>query len=313
MWPLRFRRSEHASPTPKLQPHASTGRNKFLIISNYRCGSTWLETALGSLPDVATDYEFKWEISYRPLKMHRSISDRSPMVSEILDSIDRDMPVVGSKLVFDPIAYSQDQIERMHARIGAEVQIIHLVRRYRDIVISRQRGMLHRLRQERAALVGRHLRAELERISRGQTRRPRDPVRVKVADVHAEVRNLFLNDLHVERTLSNRNHLRIEYETIGDDFEDAASFIGSRATPEELQRALRDSPTEKLPKAPAESIIENLADLETVFEYFEAMANHRRIVRRIATRTRSGEPGDFWLPPGGPPPRAAAVAHATGS
>tara|TARA_Y100001970_G_scaffold283604_1_gene399185 strand:+ start:7815 stop:8036 length:222 start_codon:yes stop_codon:yes gene_type:complete len=34
--------------------------NNFVIVSNQRCGSTWIITSLGNLKDVNVDFETKW-------------------------------------------------------------------------------------------------------------------------------------------------------------------------------------------------------------------------------------------------------------
>ena len=35
-------------------------KDNFILISNQRCGSTWVITSLGNCENVQTDYEVKW-------------------------------------------------------------------------------------------------------------------------------------------------------------------------------------------------------------------------------------------------------------
>jgi hypothetical protein len=61
--------------------------SKFLIVSNMRTGSTWLQTLLGALPDVATDFEMKWDVDYAPSPGHFFLNERSPTVSQVLERL----------------------------------------------------------------------------------------------------------------------------------------------------------------------------------------------------------------------------------
>ena len=78
-------------------------RSKFLLVSNMRCGSTWLTATLGALPDAVTDYEIKWKVNYPPHEIYYVLDEASPKISEFLDSLDPKSPISGSKFVFDPV------------------------------------------------------------------------------------------------------------------------------------------------------------------------------------------------------------------
>jgi hypothetical protein len=54
----------------------SNRRSKFLIVSNMRSGSTWLETAFGALSDVFTDFESECGVSYKPSIGHYVLTDQ---------------------------------------------------------------------------------------------------------------------------------------------------------------------------------------------------------------------------------------------
>jgi hypothetical protein len=246
-------------------------RTKFLIISNHRSGSTWLVTMLGALDDAATDYEFKWEINYSPLEVHKVLTESSPTVSETLDLFDGRASVVGSKLVFDPAPYSRRQLEAMPRKIGPDVRIVHLVRRYKDIFVSRRRGMLHNLRKGRAAAVGKFLRSELGAQDPTQFERLPDPIVVDPAAAYEELSNYLMNDLHIARFSKKMNYMCVDYDALSEQFPNVAAFVGSAASASEVSRTIKNSPTEKLPPAPPERLIANLAEIEPLFDTFEEL------------------------------------------
>jgi hypothetical protein len=45
----------------------------FLIVSNMRGSSTWLQTMLVQLHDVVTDYELKWKLQYELAELYDSM------------------------------------------------------------------------------------------------------------------------------------------------------------------------------------------------------------------------------------------------
>src|SRR5262249_51801694 len=112
-----------AASRPKAEPWRPR-RAKFLIIGNMRSGTTWLQTMLGALPDVATDYEIKWAPTYQPSGAHIVLDDASLSVSEMLAQFESDAPVVGSKFVFDPLELTRLDMLALKDKIGEDVRII---------------------------------------------------------------------------------------------------------------------------------------------------------------------------------------------
>ena len=100
-----------------------TIRQRFLIVSNARTGSTWLETLLGALPDVAVDYEFKWRPDYQPHGVHLVIPDENFSCRAGIDSISVSAPVVGSKLVLDPRSHGQKELLSLERTIEPVLNI----------------------------------------------------------------------------------------------------------------------------------------------------------------------------------------------
>jgi len=112
-------------------------KNKFLILCNARSGSTWLSTTLGSLPDVFTEYEFKWKpLNKTPVPLHYILDQPKIQISTILDSIDNHHPVVGSRLVLGPRYHSPEDFNAIKSCICEDLKIIHIHRSYEDILFS---------------------------------------------------------------------------------------------------------------------------------------------------------------------------------
>jgi hypothetical protein len=243
---------------------------KFLIVSNQRSGSTWLETMLGALPDAATDYEFKWDINYAPLSVHRVLSNSSPTVSEVLAELDDEAPIVGSKLVFDHRALSGRQLQQLWQAIGDDVKLVHLTRSYQDVLLSRRRGVLHKIRGGKASKIGKNLRDELEKHGKtvGISTRAAS---VSPLEVCEELMNYLRNDLSVSRLQPAAGYLRIDYESVEKAFPRIAEFIGSAAGEDILMQTVVDSPTVKLPQVSPQSVLSNFAELQDAFAVFESL------------------------------------------
>jgi hypothetical protein len=112
-------------------------KSKFLIVCNARSGSTWLSTTLGSLPDVFTEYEFKWKpLNKIPVPLHYILNKPETQIAPILDSIDNHHPVVGSRLVLGPRYHSSEDFNSIKSCLSEDLKIIHIHRSYEEILFS---------------------------------------------------------------------------------------------------------------------------------------------------------------------------------
>jgi hypothetical protein len=248
-------------------------RSKFLIVSNMRSGSTWLETLLGALPDVFTDFEFKFATSYQPTVGHYVLDELSPRVTDALQDMPSAAPVVGSKFVFD-VQLTRPDIALLREKLGLDVQIIHLTRCYRDVFLSRRRGFYHQLNAAKAGAIGEQIKAAII-----QAQPPADPAvtgRQSVAkvDCFEELCNYIQHDASVIQLRGERPYLRVAYEEIKGRLIEIARFIGSTATADEVAELLTEPPTLKLPDVAADALVPNIAELEPLFKMAEAMRSH---------------------------------------
>jgi hypothetical protein len=246
--------------------------SKFLIVSNMRSGSTWLQTLLGALPDVATDFEMKLNVDYAPSPGHFILGERSLAVSELLERLSDSAPVVGSKLVLDPAALNVEEFRRLAARIGDDVVIVHLERSYRDIFLSRRRGAYHRLSPAGGAMrMGEHIRAAIINSDPGV--KPSDTCAQAVSprECYEEARFLLENDLLLAALAEKRRYLRIRYEDVAARFQDVAHFVGSAVDDAVCESLLSNSPVEKLPGFVARELVSNITELDPIFARLEEL------------------------------------------
>jgi hypothetical protein len=211
-----------------LQP-VSNRRSKFLIVSNMRSGSTWLETALGALPDVFTDFEFKCAVTYQPAALHYVLTEQTPKIAEVLERMPSTAPVTGSKFVFDS-DLPRREIMRLQEKLGADVKLIHLTRSYRDIFLSRRRGFYHRLNVANAAPIGQHIKVAIVEAEPPCSTPSGEPRIVEKFECYEELRQYVWNDASVALLRSGgRPYFQIGYEEINSKLAEIARFIESAA------------------------------------------------------------------------------------
>jgi hypothetical protein len=235
-----------------------------------RCGSTWLVAALGALPDVATDYEFKWRVPYSPNDLHMVVDQASPPISQLLDSICSRSAVVGSKFVFDGCALSDREFTQLFSKLDEELRIIHLIRKYRDIFLSRRRGFYHRLNNDFAGRIGTKLKTAIVDADIGNSGAIKSSSPVKPVDCYRELKAYLRNDASIARlAMSGRPYLRVRYDEITARMFEIARFAGCTASSDAIFEAMRQSPTVKLPAIDGASLVRNIAELEPLFAHFE--------------------------------------------
>jgi LPS sulfotransferase NodH len=251
-------------------------RASFLIVSNMRSGSTWLETALGALPDVATDYEIKWGVAYEPSAAHLLIDEASPTVAQLLAALETDAPVTGSKLMFEPDDLHRSEFFKLRAKIGADVRIVHLIRSFREIFLSRRRGFFHRANTtDVPRKIGAHLKAAILAADFGQAAQPSEARPVPPIDCYEELKVYLQNDVWV-RQLSEAGlpYLRVGYGEIAGKMTEIARFVGSEATADAVGDAMSHPAVLKLPPIAPDRLVSNMAEIDPLFEHFEGLRQH---------------------------------------
>jgi hypothetical protein len=249
----------------------SNRRSKFLIVSNMRSGSTWLETALGALPDVFTDFEFKCGVTYQPSAVHYVLTEQTPQVTDVLEGMASTAPVTGSKFVFDR-DLTRREIMGLQAKLGQDVRLIHLTRSYRDVFLSRRRGFYHLLNVAKSAAIGQYIKTAILEAEPPSSAPSTDAQIVGKFACFEELRQYIQNDESVALLrASGRPYFHVKYDEINNKLPEIAQFIESAATPAEIAETVANPPVLKLPKIAPASLVANIDELEPLFELAEAM------------------------------------------
>jgi len=212
----------------------------FLILSNPRTGSTWLELMLAALPDIQADYEIKWQPEYEPNPLVHIVLGRGGSVAEELTSRGLD----GSKLVLDYRQHLTLEYSALAACIDPRIKLIHLTRDYFDVVCSVARGCFHKLGKPSDTELARNL-TTLE-SDQGL------PITLRTPP-HA----LWMNDDWIRSLAQTHEILTLGYTEIPARFEEVARFVGSEATVTELVKVLSNPPVVKTPVKRAYAIFSN--------------------------------------------------------
>lgn len=217
----------------------------FLIVSNARTGSTWLNTLLGQLPQVYTDHEIKANIDYKPNPIH--IILEKP-IDSILNDISGE-PFVGSKFVFDthhalPLTYKQ-----VKENIVSGVKYVHLIRNYKDCLVSDQRGAFNKL-SESSVVDQSKSRVSVEVLS---TLSEIDETRFNQFSeekLSQYLLNRYVNDLVTVFLLKDYQPFYIEYESMTQHIPQLLDWLGYPVEQSTLQQALNNPVTRKLQNNP---------------------------------------------------------------
>ena len=275
-------RPSSTSPAPAA-PAASKRRAKFITFSNPRSGSTWLETMLGLLPDVHVDYELKWGAAYSLRGIGVAIDAGSRTVSQVLEDMQTDAPVSGSKFVFDAPGLTPLDFQKLRGRIGPDVRLIHITRSYRDIFLSMARGFYHA--PARMDSLSDRLREAIEKadVARAVFGPPQT---VAPLVCFRQLAVLLDNDLNI-RSLREpgSSYIQISYEDVGKNLTNIVRFAGSEASAAAIADVLAHPAVAKLPDFDGDSVITNLAELEPLFEAFEIL-RAAMVVERDAVASR---------------------------
>jgi hypothetical protein len=258
-------------------------RGKFLIIGNMRTGSTWLETLVGALPDVVTEFELKWRPRYAPRAVHRVLDTGSSTVDDILEEFESELPVAGSKLILDLDYLSPIEFTKLEAKLGPEIRIIHLTRDLRSIFLSRRRGVYHRPNRDSTIRVSERIRAAIEEADIAKANAQPSPERVHKSDCYDELAIYVRNDSRFAQLAGTHGrYLHIDYDDIPKRLTEVAQFVGSEAGPDIVHEVLANSPTVRLPPIEPKQLVKNVDELAPLFEHFEAL--RKRFFDQAAAR-----------------------------
>jgi len=237
-----------------------------------RCGTTWTQMMLGELPDVTTDFEFKWSPGYDAHPQHCVIPDETFSCKKALDDISATSAIVGSKLVFDPVPMSSDEYRKLSKTIEPDIAIIHIVRSYWDITVSFHRGFFHVLAQPGKVRDGEMFRALKDTTNAFDAYEAQPAIskvrKIPLGEAIQFLWILFQHDVCSLRLSRQNPYLRVKYRDIGQRFAELSKFAGSTADQTTLRNIVSNPPTKKLPPC---DIIENRRTIKACSHLFDAL------------------------------------------
>ena len=218
----------------------------FLCVSNVRTGSSLVATSLNELPGIATDYEIKWKPTYDPQPIHLVMRESGWNCCDALASIAPDASIVGSRLVFDFLSpIDRDDIATILDLIDRDIAIIHITRRYFDIILSEQRrGAINVLNRSPSSVKPDTVMNQtlIETTQRLETVDLEDSHRSKrsLDELKGAAVDLFQHDL-VCKAIADQAHapMHVEYDSICDRLHEVASLIGYEGEPRLVDDVLK--------------------------------------------------------------------------
>lgn len=221
-----------------------------------RSGSTWAQTMLAQLRDVATDYELKWKPAYNLDPLHIPVDEKFSFKS-FFDGLGQ-AKVKGSKLTFDFFTFNESDL--LSQCIPSEIAIVHLTRNYFEVLNSYYRGICHNY-QENASLalkspmIHNALMRSQRVFSEINNKKFEEKKRKISEEEAAKILDIFLSVDEWSCGLSSKHpYFRLDYSELNEKFIEMAKFIGSKEKEEKMLSVLESPPTSKLP---IEMLIEN--------------------------------------------------------
>lgn len=260
---------------------------KFLLVSNARSGSTWLQTSLARLPDISTDHEILFRKGYHgngtpPLHV---FVDAGWSATRFLSALAPVSSVVGSRLVLVGFGANHvSHLTELASAIDPEIRIVQVTRSYWDCFKSSMRGHYdllsdHELEKSdygNSALSQTALWATMSEHGKTNSQITELAISAQsLEDSRTFLIKLFTNDLMLlELCRRAKKAMRVPYDEIGIRFHEIAAFLGSQAAMEDCAAIINRPVTNKLPPIPDQAIL----NYQQLMELTEVLENGMRIV-----------------------------------
>ncbi len=251
----------------------------FILLSNQRCGSTWLITSIGNCKMVETDYEIKWSnelLLSEPSPYHLFLDKNN------LDDIFNKFPnfdinkVYGSKFVYDfyrnlPFTHYQKFLDKF---IG--YKILHITRDYIDILKSKLVGnVVHLLDNkylEKKRLIDKTIFEKQDEYQKMHELSKTNKKKISFNEANSYLLNLFINDI-LSLSMKNYNkYLNIEYEEIKQNTDKISDFLQLPLS--DLNEKLFDKPTIKKNNINYQNNFENYEKLQLLNLKFKSKIDY---------------------------------------
>tara|TARA_B100000579_G_scaffold435569_1_gene459186 strand:- start:1025 stop:1870 length:846 start_codon:yes stop_codon:yes gene_type:complete len=241
--------------------------NNFILLSNQRCGSTWLITSLGNCKTIETDYEIKWS---NDLLLSKASPYHLFLNNNNLDDIFKKFPnfdidkTYGSKFVYD--FYKNLPFNNYNEFLNKFIgyKILHITRDYLDILKSKLVGkVIHLLDYkyiEHNRIIDKTIYDKQKEYEKMHELSKTNKKMISFKEANSYLLNLFINDI-ISLSLKNKNkYLNIEYEEIKKNINKLSSFL--QVPQKELDEKLFEKPTIKKNNINYKNNFENFEKLQ---------------------------------------------------
>ncbi len=254
---------------------------KFLVVSNGRCGSTWMLTSLAQIPGVFADYEFKWRPDYHLHPIHRKFTGPDHTCHDVLAAEGCRGKAVGSKITMDPwltgrrpsnqeklLDFFKMDLADFIGSVPQDVFVIHIVRDYWSIFKSGfGRGYVHKVNLSNANPGTAQVTAQAVHALSNHEFTPQ-PIDIDGNKAKNILASLVLNDIYING-LRNRGdrYIRISYDDISLRFKEICKVVAPWIDWQNQENYSVNSFTEKLPHL--EDSIVNINNMDK-YAFYEA-------------------------------------------
>ena len=243
--------------------------NRFLLISNQRCGSTWFITSVGNCKNIKTDYEIKWSekmLIGKASPYHLFLEDNN--LDDIFNKLYSlgNIKSYGSKFVFDfykpfPINSYNDFLNKFNNN-----KIIHLKRNYLDILKSKLVGRVTHILDknffEKNRIIDNIILDKQDDYSNIQKNISKNKKIINFNASSSYLFNLFINDVLALSLKRNNKFLSIRYEEMKNNLSYISNFLNIPI--EDLKENFYEKPVIKKNNIRYEENFENIYDLKKI-------------------------------------------------
>jgi hypothetical protein len=263
----------------------------FLIMSNARAGSSYLQSSLSALGAIG-DFEFSLRPYNSPMPHQRFISlGIDDIASEARNSTSLEHAVYGSKLTLPIYDFlSQKDVNQILYSCKNIHQPIHLVRHYWDLLKSNlSRGVAHDFANNGKGWTNAsEMHKAYSKLPGTELGSDKPSVFVNLSEdvFKSYLVNLVRNDFAFASICESKNGITVSYESLRktDTFKRLLKFIGMEYSHLTLKHVLENPALRKLPTIPDSNIPHEtlLRDAtESCYRFYEDCEMERRNAKRI--------------------------------
>lgn len=204
----------------------------FILLSNQRCGSTWLITSIGNCKMVETDYEIKWSNKLLLTKQspYHMFLDKNSLDDIFNKFSNFDVnKIYGSKFVFD--FYKNLPFNNYNQFLNKFIgyKILHITRDYIDILKSKLVGnVIHLLDNkyiDNKRIIDKTIYEKQKEYKKMHELSKKNKKKISFKEANSYLLNLFINDILSLSLKNNNEYLNIEYEEIKKNTDQLSSFL----------------------------------------------------------------------------------------